>query len=94
MIRALASALEDEHLLVKRGVLDLLDQSLRMESPAFKKSARRYLPVALFAILDANHAWLQSPSGGPENSCQSINERRATAGSHLESTTIRMAGWV
>ncbi len=36
MIRAFAAALEDEHLLVKRGVLDLLDQSFRTEGSAFK----------------------------------------------------------
>ena len=36
MIRAFAAALEDEHLLVKRGVLDLLDQSFRTDGAAFK----------------------------------------------------------
>ncbi|KAF8337070.1 Dopey, N-terminal-domain-containing protein [Cantharellus anzutake] len=36
MIRAFAAALEDEHLLVKRGVLDLLDQSFRIDGAAFK----------------------------------------------------------
>ena len=37
MIRAFASALEDEHLLVRRGVLDLLVQSLRLGGPAIKQ---------------------------------------------------------
>jgi hypothetical protein len=38
MIRAFASALEDDNLLVRRAILDLLLQSLRLDSPAFKKA--------------------------------------------------------
>lgn len=36
MIRAFASALEDDNLLVRRGALDLLLQSIRMDSAAVK----------------------------------------------------------
>lgn len=38
MIRAFASALEDDNLLVRRGALDLLLSSLRLDSNAFKKA--------------------------------------------------------
>lgn len=38
MIRAFASALEDDNLLVRRAILDLLLQSLRLDSPALKKA--------------------------------------------------------
>ncbi|KAF8313993.1 hypothetical protein DL93DRAFT_1101270 [Clavulina sp. PMI_390] len=33
VVRAFAMALEDEHLLVKRGILDLMNQSVRMDGP-------------------------------------------------------------
>ena len=39
MIRAFAAALEDEDLLVRRGALDLLIQSLRVDSIAVKKAS-------------------------------------------------------
>jgi hypothetical protein len=38
MIRAFAAALEDENLLVRRGALDLLLQSMRVDSPAIRKA--------------------------------------------------------
>ena len=38
MIRAFASALEDGDLLVRRGALDILLQSLRVDSPAIRKA--------------------------------------------------------
>lgn len=38
MIRAFAAALEDENLLVRRGALDLLLQSLRADSTAVRKA--------------------------------------------------------
>ena len=38
MIRAFASALEDDNLLVRRAILDLLLHSLRLDSPALKKA--------------------------------------------------------
>ncbi|RDB28675.1 Protein dopey [Hypsizygus marmoreus] len=38
MIRAFAAALEDENLLVRRGALDLLLQSMRMDSTAIRKA--------------------------------------------------------
>jgi hypothetical protein len=41
MIRAFAASLEDEHLLVKRSVLDLLHQALKMDTTAFKRSSNQ-----------------------------------------------------
>jgi hypothetical protein len=38
MIRAFSAALEDDNLLVRRGALDLLLQSIRIDSAAIKKS--------------------------------------------------------
>lgn len=38
MIRAFSAALEDENLLVRRGALDLLLQSMRVNSAAFRKA--------------------------------------------------------
>ena len=38
MIRAFASALEDDNLLVRRAILDLLLHSLPLDSPALKKA--------------------------------------------------------
>ena len=37
MIRAFAAALEDDNLLVRRGALDLLEQTLTVDSPALKR---------------------------------------------------------
>lgn len=37
MIRAFATALEDDNLLVRRGALDLLEQTLPVESQALKR---------------------------------------------------------
>ena len=38
MIRAFAAALEDDNLLVRRGALDLLLQSIRVDSAAIKRA--------------------------------------------------------
>jgi hypothetical protein len=38
MVRAFAAALEDENLLVRRGALDLLLQSMKVDSNAIKKA--------------------------------------------------------
>jgi hypothetical protein len=37
VIRAFAMTLEDEHLLVKRGILDLINQSLKMDGLVLQK---------------------------------------------------------
>jgi hypothetical protein len=37
LVRAFAMSLEDEHLLVKRGILDLMNQSLKMNGPVLQK---------------------------------------------------------
>lgn len=39
MIRALAASLEDDDILVRRGVLELLNQSFKIDSKAFKSSS-------------------------------------------------------
>jgi hypothetical protein len=38
MIRAFAAALEDDNLLVRRGALDILLQSMRIDSAAIKRA--------------------------------------------------------
>lgn len=38
MIRAFAASLEDDDNLVRRGILELLTQSFKLDSPAFKQS--------------------------------------------------------
>lgn len=41
LVRAFAMTLEDEHLLVKRGILDLINQSLKMDGPVLQKYVRK-----------------------------------------------------
>lgn len=45
MIRAFSAALEDEHLLVKRGVLDLMNQSLRLDGRIIAKYVQKAWPL-------------------------------------------------
>jgi hypothetical protein len=51
MIRAFAASLEDEQLLVRRGILDLLVQSVRIDGSAFKRYRipRLYLYLHIFS---------------------------------------------
>ncbi|KAG8901217.1 hypothetical protein FRB99_005472 [Tulasnella sp. 403] len=51
MVRAFASSLEDDDTLVRRGVLELLNQSFKMDSPAFKKVHREDQEILVRAAL-------------------------------------------
>jgi len=72
MIRAFAAALEDENLLVRRSALDLLLQSMRVDSSAVKRAQaddgtilmRAAISVVLRRDLSLNqrlHSWLFGP---------------------------------
>ncbi|KAI3621823.1 hypothetical protein WG66_015956 [Moniliophthora roreri] len=72
MIRAFAAALEDENLLVRRGALDLLLQSLRVDSSAIRRASpedrailmRASVSVVLRRDLSLNrrlYSWLLGP---------------------------------
>lgn len=73
MIRAFSSALEDDDLLVRRGALDLLLQSLRIDGVALRRSQgedriilmRAASSVVLRRDLSLNrrlYSWLLGPS--------------------------------
>jgi len=77
MIRAFASALEDDNLLVRRAILDLLLHSLRLDSPALKKAQledrsllmRAAAGVVLRRDLSLNrrlYTWLLGPDEASE----------------------------
>jgi hypothetical protein len=51
LVRAFAMTLEDEHLLVKRGILDLINQSLKMDGPVLRKYVSKRSLVAV--VLDS-----------------------------------------
>jgi hypothetical protein len=72
MIRAFASALEDENLLVRRGALDLLLQSMKVDSTAVRRAQpvdrtilmRAAISVVLRRDLSLNrrlYTWLLGP---------------------------------
>jgi len=72
MIRAFAAALEDDNLLVRRGALDLLLQSLRVDSNTIRKASaedrsvimRAAMSVVLRRDLSLNrrlYSWLLGP---------------------------------
>ncbi|EJU02805.1 hypothetical protein DACRYDRAFT_94483 [Dacryopinax primogenitus] len=73
MVRAFAASLEDDNLLVRRGIMDILVQSLPVDSLALKKCApvdrvmlmRATVSVVLRRDLSLNrrlYAWLLGPS--------------------------------
>ena len=77
MIRAFAAALEDDDLLVRRGALDILQQSLRIDGVAVKKAQeddrcilmRAATSVVLRRDLALNRrlfAWLLGPVEGSQ----------------------------
>ncbi|OAX42077.1 hypothetical protein K503DRAFT_863326 [Rhizopogon vinicolor AM-OR11-026] len=85
MIRAFAAALEDDNLLVRRGALDLLLQSMRIDSAAIKRAQpedsvflmRAATGVVLRRDLSLNrrlYTWLLGPDEKTEN--QSIYLRQ------------------
>ncbi|KAJ8582095.1 hypothetical protein M405DRAFT_582865 [Rhizopogon salebrosus TDB-379] len=96
MIRAFAAALEDDNLLVRRGALDLLLQSMRIDSAAIKRAQpedsvflmRAATGVVLRRDLSLNrrlYTWLLGPDEKSEN--QSIYLRQHAL--QLLSTTLK-----
>lgn len=94
MIRAFAAALEDDNLLVRRGALDLLLQSLRIDNAAVQKASaedrailmRAATSVVMRRDLSLNrrlYTWLL---GADENSEQQVVYLRAHALELLRST--------
>lgn len=94
MIRAFAAALEDENLLVRRGALDLLLQSMRVDSTAIRKAQgddrailmRAATGVVLRRDLSLNrrlYTWLL---GSDEKSDHQIEYLKENALSLLHST--------
>lgn len=94
MIRAFAAALEDDNLLVRRGALDLLLQSLRIDNAAVQKASaedrailmRAATSVVMRRDLSLNrrlYTWLL---GADENSEQQVGYLRANALELLRST--------
>ena len=94
MIRAFAAALEDDNLLVRRGALDLLLQSLRMDNAAVRKASaedrtilmRAATSVVMRRDLSLNrrlYTWLL---GADENSEQQVAYLRVNALELLRST--------
>jgi hypothetical protein len=78
MIRAFAAALEDDNLLVRRGALDILLQSMRIDSAAIKRAhpedtvilMRAATGVVLRRDLSLNrrlYTWLLGPDEKSEN---------------------------
>jgi hypothetical protein len=78
MIRAFAAALEDDNLLVRRGVLDILLQSMRIDSAAIKRAhsedtvilMRAATGVVLRRDLSLNrrlYTWLLGPDEKSDN---------------------------
>lgn len=85
MIRAFAAALEDENLLVRRGTLDLLLQSMRVDSPAIRKAQpddrailmRAATGVVLRRDLSLNrrlYTWLLGPDEKSDNQISYLKE--------------------
>ncbi|KAJ7742186.1 Dopey, N-terminal-domain-containing protein [Mycena olivaceomarginata] len=85
MIRAFASALEDDNLLVRRGALDLLLQSLRADSAAIRKAQsddrtilmRAATSVVLRRDLSLNrrlYTWLLGPDENSEHQVAYLRE--------------------
>jgi len=94
MIRAFSAALEDDNLLVRRGALDLLLQSMRADSAAIQKAKaedrtilmRAATSVVLRRDLSLNrrlYSWLL---GSDEKSDQQINYLQEHALELLKST--------
>jgi hypothetical protein len=85
MVRAFAAALEDENLLVRRGALDILLQSMRVDSPAIRKAQpddrailmRAATGVVLRRDLSLNrrlYTWLLGPDEKSDNQISYLTE--------------------
>ncbi|KAJ8084790.1 hypothetical protein PM082_003567 [Marasmius tenuissimus] len=94
MIRAFAAALEDDNLLVRRGALDLLLQSLRVDSNTIRKASvedraiimRAAMSVVLRRDLSLNrrlYSWLLGPE---ERSDRQIEYFKTNASDLLKDT--------
>lgn len=98
MIRAFAAALEDDNLLVRRGALDTLLQSVRADSSAIKKAQpedrtifmRSATGVVLRRDLSLNrrlYTWLLGPDEKSENQIAYLKEHALD----LLKSTLRVA---
>ncbi|KIM70102.1 hypothetical protein SCLCIDRAFT_1160646 [Scleroderma citrinum Foug A] len=96
MIRAFAAALEDENLLVRRGALDILLQSMRMDSTAIKNAQpedcailmRAATSVVLRRDLSLNrrlYTWLL----GPDDKSEAQSAYLKQHGLQLLSSTLK-----
>lgn len=85
MIRAFAAALEDENLLVRRGALDVLLQTMRVDSTAIRKAQkddrailmRAATGVVLRRDLSLNrrlYTWLLGPDEKSDNQIAYLKE--------------------
>ena len=85
MIRAFAAALEDENLLVRRGALDVLLQTMRVDSIAIRKAQkddrailmRAATGVVLRRDLSLNrrlYTWLLGPDEKSDNQIAFLKE--------------------
>lgn len=97
MIRAFAAALEDENLLVRRGALDILLQSMRMDSTAIKNAQpedcailmRAATSVVLRRDLSLNrrlYTWLL----GPDDKSEAQSAYLKQHGLQLLSSTLKV----
>lgn len=97
MIRAFSAALEDDNLLVRRGALDLLVQSMRIDSTAVKQASaedrtilmRAATSVVLRRDLSLNrrlYTWLL----GPDESSDKQMEYLRTHALELLRSTLRV----
>ncbi|THH19017.1 hypothetical protein EW146_g2076 [Bondarzewia mesenterica] len=90
MIRAFAAALEDDNLLVRRGALDLLLQSLRVDNAAVRNASaedrailmRTATSVVMRRDLSLNrrlYTWLLGPDENSEHQVQYLKSKRPRA---------------
>ena len=98
MIRAFAAALEDENLLVRRSALDLLLQTLRVDSVAIRKAhaddqailMRAATGVVLRRDLSLNrrlYSWLLGPEEKTEHQIAYLKDNAL----NLLSTTLKVS---
>lgn len=101
MIRAFAAALEDENLLVRRGALDLLLQSLRADSAAIKMAQaedrtilmRAATSVVLRRDLSLNrrlYTWLLGPEEKSDHQITYLREHAL----ELLSSTLKVSSMI
>ena len=109
MVRAFAAALEDENLLVRRSALDLLLQTLRVDSIAIRKAhaddqtilMRAATGVVLRRDLSLNrrlYSWLLGPEEKTEHQIaylkdNALNLLSTTLKVSLNSYLARLNGW-